>query len=166
MSIQAEATPHHGVAGTNKERTFIAIKPDGVQRALVGEIISRFEQKGYKLVAMKMIWPTQKMAEEHYADLKDKKFWPGLCKFFSSGPIVAMCWEGKDVIKTGRKLLGETNPNASNPGTIRGDYAVDLGRNIIHGSDSPEGAKDELTMWFKKEEINDWAPTRNAHIYE
>ena len=129
-----EAIPVFGKPGTNQERTFIAVKPDGVQRGLIGDIIARFEKRGYKLVGLKMVWPTKQMAEEHYADLSKKPFFPGLTTFFSSGPIVCMCWEGKDVIKQGRQMLGETQPLASKPGSIRGDYSIDLGRNICHGS--------------------------------
>jgi len=140
--------PVYGKPGTNQERTFLAVKPDGVQRGLVGDIIARFEKRGYKLVGLKMVWPTPEMAAEHYADLSKKPFFPGLVKFFSSGPIVCMCWEGKDIIKQGRQMLGETQPLASKPGSIRGDYSIDLGRNICHGSDSPESAAHELKMWY------------------
>ena len=95
-----------------------------------------------------MVWPTQEMAENHYKDLSKKPFFPSLTKFFSSGPIICMCWEGKDIIAQGRQMLGETQPLASKPGSIRGDYSIDLGRNICHGSDSPESAAHELKMWF------------------
>lgn len=96
-----EALPVYGKPGTNQERTFLAVKPDGVQRGLIGDIIARFEKRGYKLVGLKMVWPTEEMAAAHYADLSTKPFFAGLVKFFSSGPIVCMCWEGKDVIKQG-----------------------------------------------------------------
>lgn len=112
-----------------------------------------------------MIWPSQKKAEEHYDDLKKKPFFPGLTKFFSSGPVVAMCWEGKDVIKQGRAMLGETNPLTSKPGSIRGDYSIDLGRNICHGSDSADAAEDELKMWFP-EGVSDWNKTVDSSVYE
>ena len=148
------------------ERTFIAIKPDGVQRGLVGEIIKRFEQKGFKLVAMKLLTPTKEQAKEHYIDLASKPFYEGLTDYFSSGPIVAMCWEGKGAIKGGRTLLGETNPAASAPGTIRGDYAVDVGRNICHGSDGLESAARELAFWFKPEELTAWKHTAEAWMLE
>ena len=141
------ALPVWGKPGTNQERTFLACKPDAVQRGLVGAIIARFETRGYKLVGLKMVWPTEEMAAEHYRDLSKQKFFPGLVKFFSSGPIVCMCWEGKDVIQQGRQMLGETQPLASKPGSIRGDFSIDLGRNICHGSDSPESAAHELKMW-------------------
>jgi len=162
---KCESVPVHGVVGTNRERTFLAVKPDGVQRGLVGDIVARFEKRGYKLVGLKMVWPTLEMAQEHYADLSKKPFYPGLCKFFSSGPIVCMCWEGKDIIKQGRQMLGETQPLASKPGSIRGDFSIDLGRNICHGSDSPESAKAELEMWFP-EGVNDWAKTIDSSVYE
>jgi len=163
--VQCGALPVHGVAGTNQERTFLAVKPDGVQRALVGDIIARFEKRGYKLVGLKMVWPTLEMAENHYKDLAKKPFYPGLCKFFSSGPIVCMCWEGKDIIKQGRQMLGETQPLASKPGSIRGDYSIDLGRNICHGSDSPDAAEHELKMWFP-EGVNDWGKSIDTSVYE
>jgi len=159
-------TPMEGVPGTNQERSFIAIKPDGVQRALVGEIIQRFEKKGFKLVGMKLLTPTKEQAAGHYDDLKRKPFFPSLVNFFSSGPIVAMVWEGRDAIKTGRKLLGETDPAASAVGTIRGDFAVDIGRNICHGSDSPEGAKHEINFWFQESEIFSWTPSNAVWTYE
>eukprot|EP00586_Coscinodiscus_wailesii_P015240 CAMPEP_0172511136 /NCGR_PEP_ID=MMETSP1066-20121228/234039_1 /TAXON_ID=671091 /ORGANISM="Coscinodiscus wailesii, Strain CCMP2513" /LENGTH=202 /DNA_ID=CAMNT_0013290393 /DNA_START=280 /DNA_END=888 /DNA_ORIENTATION=- len=163
--VRCDALPVYGIPGTNQERTFLAVKPDGVQRGLAGDIIARFEKRGYKLVGLKMVWPTLDMAKEHYADLSSKPFYPGLCKFFSSGPIVCMCWEGKDVIKQGRQMLGETQPLASKPGSIRGDFSIDLGRNICHGSDSPEGAEHELKMWFP-EGVNDWAKTVDSSVYE
>eukprot|EP00948_MAST-09A_sp_MAST-9A-sp1_P003017 g3017.t1 len=162
----SSSTPHVGVYGTKQERTFLAIKPDGVQRQLVGEIIKRFEQRGYRLVGLKMVTPTLKMAQEHYIDLKEKPFYPGLTKYFSSGPIVCMCWEGKDVIKQGRRMLGETNPLASPPGSIRGDYCIALGRNIIHGSDGQDSAAHELTFWFKPEELNNTTYANEAWVYE
>jgi nucleoside-diphosphate kinase len=164
-TTHCEALPVYGKPGTNQERTFIAVKPDGVQRGLVGDIIARFEKRGYKLVGLKMVWPTKQMAEEHYADLSKKPFFPGLTSFFSSGPIVCMCWEGKDVIKQGRQMLGETQPLASKPGSIRGDYSIDLGRNICHGSDSAEGAEHELKMWFP-EGVNDWNKNVDVWVYE
>ena len=110
----------------NRERTFIMLKPDAVQRGLVGEIIKRFEQKGFKLVAMKMMHASVEHLEEHYADLKGKGFFPGLIKYMNSGPVVPMVWEGLNVVKTGRVMLGETNPAASAPGTIRGDFSIQV----------------------------------------
>ncbi|KAJ0986110.1 hypothetical protein J5N97_004466 [Dioscorea zingiberensis] len=135
------------------ERTFIAIKPDGVQRGLIAEIISRFERKGYKLVAIKLVVPSKDFAQKHYHDLKERPFFNGLCNFLSSGPVLAMVWEGEGVIKYGRKLIGATDPQKSEPGTIRGDLAVVVGRNIIHWSDGPETAKDEISLWFEPSEL-------------
>lgn len=165
MALCDAPLPVHGIAGTNRERTFLAVKPDGVQRGLIGDIIARFEKRGYKLVGLKMVWPTLEMAQNHYSDLSSKPFFGGLCKFFSSGPVVCMCWEGKDIIKQGRQMLGETQPLASKPGSIRGDFSIDLGRNICHGSDSPESAAHELKMWFP-EGVNDWAKTVDSSVYE
>lgn len=164
-AVSCGALPVHGAAGTNQERTFLAVKPDGVQRGLIGDIIARFEKRGYKLVGLKMVWPTEDMAKNHYKDLSKKPFFPGLCKFFSSGPIICMCWEGKDIIKQGRQMLGETQPLASLPGSIRGDYSIDLGRNICHGSDSPDAAAHELAMWFP-EGVNDWKKAVDTSVYE
>jgi nucleoside-diphosphate kinase len=162
---KCDALPVYGIPGTNQERTFLAVKPDGVQRGLVGDIIARFEKRGYKLVGLKLVWPTKEMAEAHYADLSKKPFFPGLVNFFSSGPIVCMCWEGKDIIRQGRQMLGETQPLASKPGSIRGDFSIDLGRNICHGSDSPEAAAHELQMWFP-EGVNDWSKAVDSWVYE
>ncbi|ORZ36673.1 nucleoside diphosphate kinase [Catenaria anguillulae PL171] len=130
------------------ERTYIMAKPDAVARGLVGEIIKRFETRGFKLVALKLAHPTKEHLEQHYADLKGKGFFPSLISYMLSGPVVAMVWEGKNVVKTGRVMLGATNPFDSLPGTIRGDYAIDVGRNICHGSDSVESANKEIALWF------------------
>jgi nucleoside-diphosphate kinase len=158
--------PKWGVPGTKHERTFLALKPDGVQRGILPEVIARFSNKGYKLVALKMIWPSEKMASEHYADLSKKPFFPSLVKYFSSGPIIAMVWEGKDVIRTGRKLLGETDPLKSAPGTIRGDFCIELGRNIMHGSDAPDSAQHEIDFWFDASEICNWQTADTMWVYE
>ncbi|CAM8953233.1 unnamed protein product [Rhodiola kirilowii] len=147
------------------ERTFIAIKPDGVQRGLISEIVSRFERKGFKLVAIKLVVPSKDFAEKHYHDLKERPFFNGLCDFLSSGPVLAMVWEGEGVIKYGRKLIGATDPQKSEPGTIRGDLAVVVGRNIIHGSDGPETAKDEISLWFKPEELVSYTSNAEKWIY-
>jgi nucleoside-diphosphate kinase len=148
------------------ERTFIAIKPDGVQRGLVGDIIKRFEQRGFKLVALKMVQADKKQLEEHYKDLATKPFYAGLVKYMNSGPIVAMVWEGLQAVKTGRVMLGATNPLDSVPGTIRGDYCIQTGRNICHGSDSVESAEREIALWFGKEELVKWEDHSAAWIYE
>merc|ERR1711988_2011642 len=150
----------------NRERTFIMLKPDAVQRGLVGEIIKRFEQKGFKLVAMKMMHASEELLKEHYADLSSKAFFPGLVKYMNSGPVVPMVWEGLNVVKTGRVMLGETNPAASAPGTIRGDFCIQVGRNICHGSDAVESAKKEIALWFKDEELVKWDPITLSWVYE
>ena len=137
----SEPAPVIGLAGepgTKRERTLILVKPDGVERAIVGAVVSKFEAKGYKLVAMKMTTPSLAEAENNYAGLRGKPFFPGLCSYFASGPIVCMCWEGKDVIKVGREMVDE----------VRAVYAADRGRNCIDGSDSVEGAAEELGRWF------------------
>ncbi|EXB54041.1 Nucleoside diphosphate kinase IV [Morus notabilis] len=147
------------------EHTFIAIKPDGVQRGLIAEIISRFERKGFKLVAIKVVIPSKEFAQKHYHDLKERPFFNGLCDFLSSGPVVAMVWEGEGLIKYGRKLISATDPQKSEPGTIRGDLAVVVGRNIIHGSDGPETAKDEINLWFKPEELVSYTSNAEKWVY-
>ena len=148
------------------ERTFVMVKPDGVQRGLVGEIIKRFELRGFKLIAMKMSTPSKEHLENHYADLKEKKFFPALISYMQFGPVVCMVWEGLTAISTGRKLVGETNPQNSLPGTIRGDYCLETGRNIIHASDSVTAAQDEIKLWFKDDEINTWERMDKKWIYE
>ncbi|RMY88040.1 hypothetical protein D0861_05046 [Hortaea werneckii] len=146
--------------------SFIAVKPDGVQRGLVGEIIGRFERRGYKLAAIKLVTASTEHLEKHYEDLKDKPFFKGLISYMASGPICAMVWEGREACKVGRQLLGATNPMASQPGTIRGDFAIDVGRNVCHGSDGVDSAKKEIALWFKQEEINSWNKADERWVYE
>jgi nucleoside-diphosphate kinase len=148
------------------ERTFLAIKPDGVQRGLVGEIIRRFETKGFTLVGLKFLQPTKELAESHYAVHKERPFFPGLVEFITSGPIVAMVWEGDGVIASARKMIGATKPLESEPGTIRGDFGINVGRNIIHGSDAPETAQNEIALWFKSEELVTWQPQMTPWLRE
>jgi len=130
------------------ERTFLMVKPDGVQRRLVGEIIRRFENKGFTLAGLKMLTPTRAMAEAHYAVHRGKPFFEGVVGFISSGPVVAMIWEGEDVVSLARKVIGATKPADSTSGTIRGDYANTIEQNLIHGSDSVENAETEIGIWF------------------
>merc|ERR1712048_958877 len=150
----------------NRERTFIAIKPDGVQRGLVGKIVKRFEQRGFKLVALKMCAPGRAHMEKHYADLSKKPFFKDLVEYMISGPIVCMVWEGLNAVKCGRMMLGETNPQASLPGSIRGDFSIQVGRNICHGSDSVDSANAEIALWFKPEELISWESAMYCWIYE
>ena len=147
------------------ERTYIMIKPDGVQRGLIGEIVKRFEQKGYKLVAMKLWSPPREFMEKHYADLSSKGFFAGLINYMVSGPVVSMVWEGANVVLEGRKMLGATKPSDSAMGTIRGDFCVEVGRNICHGSDSVESANAEIALWFP-EGISEWESCEATWIYE
>ncbi len=140
------------------ERTFLAIKPDGVQRGLVGEIIRRFETRGFTLVALKFINVSRELAEAHYDVHRERPFFPGLVEFITSGPVVAMVWEGEGVIAAARKMIGATNPLTAEPGTLRGDFGINIGRNIIHGSDAIETAQKEIALWFKEEELVSWQP--------
>ena len=143
----------------HQEKTFIAIKPDGVQRGFISEIIGRFERKGFKLVALKQLIPSKELAPKHYGVHKERPFFNDLVDFISSGPVVAMVWEGEGVISSARKMIGATKPLEAEPGTIRGDLAVNIGRNIIHGSDGPDTASFEINLWFNNEEICDWSPS-------
>lgn len=147
------------------ERTYIMIKPDGVQRGLIGTIINRFEQKGYKLIAMKLWSPPRSFMEKHYADLSGKGFFDGLIKYMISGPVVSMVWEGANVVLEGRKMLGATKPSDSEMGTIRGDFCIEVGRNVCHGSDSVESAENEIALWFP-EGTSRWDSCAAAWIYE
>lgn len=135
------------------ERTFLMVKPDGVQRGLIGRIISRLEDKGFKLVAGKFLQVTEKQAKYHYAEHDGKDFYGNLVNFITSGPVFAMVWEGDDIIALSRQLIGKTNVKDALPGTIRGDYAAHTPFNLIHGSDSPESAKREIFNFFTEEEL-------------
>ncbi|MCY7322334.1 MAG: nucleoside-diphosphate kinase [Phormidesmis sp. CAN_BIN36] len=148
------------------ERTFLAIKPDGVQRKLVSEIIGRFETKGFTLVGLKFMNVSRELAEQHYGVHKERPFFGSLVEFITSGPVVAMVWEGDGVIAASRKVIGATNPLTAEPGTIRGDLGANIGRNLIHGSDAPETAQSEIALWFKAEELINWQPTVLSWIYE
>merc|ERR1712113_837181 len=130
------------------EATYVMVKPDGVQRGLVGEIISRFERKGYALKGLQMCVCDTEKAEEHYRELADKPFFSMLVDYICSGPVVCMLWEGTDVVKAGRKIIGATNPTDAECGTIRGDFGVEVGRNLVHGSDSVENGQREINRWF------------------
>lgn len=142
------------------------IKPDGVQRGVVGNIIGRFEAKGFQLKALKLVTPTETLLKDHYKDLVSKPFFPALLGYMLSGPVVAMVWEGKNAVKTGRVMLGATNPADSAPGTIRGDFALITGRNICHGSDSVESAEREIGLWFGSEGVQEWKSHSEPWIYE
>lgn len=148
------------------ERTYLMLKPDAVQRGLCGEIISRFERKGLKLIAMKFMLIPKATAERHYGEHKGKKFYDSLISYITSGPVLAMVWEGKNAVSVCRAMMGKTDPQDSAPGTIRGDYGMDLGVNVIHGSDSPESAEREIGIFFKPEELVQYERSVERWIYE
>ena len=150
----------------SKERTFVMIKPDAVQRGLIGEIISRFENKGIKIVAMKFISVPRELAEKHYAIHKGKPFFEATVNYIMSAPVVAMVLEGNDIIKMVRTMIGKTDPMDAEMGTIRGDYCQFIGRNIVHGSDAPDTAKFEINLWFKPEEISQYKKIDEGWLQE
>ncbi|KAI3970325.1 hypothetical protein MKX01_023972 [Papaver californicum] len=158
--------PHLVASMEQVDETYIMIKPDGVQRGLVGEIISRFEKKGFKLTGLKLFQCPKELAEEHYKDLSSKSFFPSLIEYITSGPVVCMAWEGVGVVPSARKLIGATNPLQAEPGTIRGDLAVQTGRNVVHGSDSPENGKREIDLWFNEGEVIQWTPAQAPWLRE
>ncbi len=148
------------------ETTFLMVKPDGVQRGLVGEVIKRLEDRGLRLTAMKMMTIEQERAEEHYAEHEGKDFYQPLLEYITSGPVVAMAVAGKDAISMVRKMVGATDPHEANPGTIRGDFGIEIGRNIVHAADSPESAERELDIFFDKSEYNNYTKVEETWIYE
>lgn len=135
------------------QQTFVMVKPDGVQRGLVGEVIRRLEQKGFRLVALKMMRIDRATAEEHYAEHRTRPFFAELVDFITSGPVVAMVWEGEGVVQAVRTMMGKTNPLEAAPGTIRGDFGNSINFNIIHGSDADESAQREISLFFSPAEI-------------
>lgn len=148
------------------ERTFLLVKPDGVQRGLVGEIIGRFEAKGFTIVGLKFMTVSSELAGEHYAVHRERPFFAGLVEFITSGPVAAMVWEGEGVVAAARKMIGATNPLTAEPGTIRGDFGINIGRNLIHGSDATETAEHEIKLWFKEEELVNWQPHLMPWLHE
>ena len=148
------------------ERTFVAIKPDGVQRGLIGDVISRLERRGLKLVAIRLMQVDEDLAGRHYAEHVDRPFLGSLVSFITSGPIVAMIWEANNAVALARQTMGATNPGEASPGTIRGDFGVDIGRNIVHGSDSPESAAREIGLFFGDDGGLDYARSADQWIIE
>ena len=149
------------------ERTFVMVKPDGVQRGLIGDIVSRFEDRGLKLVGAKLMEIDQALAEEHYAEHTDKPFFEDLTDFITAGPVFAMVWEGQDAIAQVRTMMGATDPADSDPGTIRGDFGLDMGRNVIHGSDTePGSAEREIELFFDEAELEDYDRIDEPWLYE
>ena len=149
-----------------KERTFVMIKPDGVQRGFIGDIISRFEQKGIKIIGMKMVSVDRKLAEKHYGVHRGKPFFEPTVKYITSSPVVAMVLEGVNAIEMVRGMMGKTNPQEAPQGTIRGDFGQFIGRNIIHGSDGKETAEFEINLWFKPEEISKYTKIDETWLTE
>ncbi|HKL28626.1 MAG TPA: nucleoside-diphosphate kinase [Natrialbaceae archaeon] len=153
---------------TDAERTFVMVKPDGVQRGLIGEIVSRLEDRGLKLVGAKFMRIDRELAEQHYGEHEDKPFFEDLVSFITSGPVMAMVWEGQDAVSQVRTMMGETDPAESPPGTIRGDLGLDLGRNVIHGSDDEDpGANErEIELFFDEDELLEWERIDETWLYE
>lgn len=147
------------------ERTLVLIKPDGVQRGLVGEILSRFERRGLHLLALKLMAVERELAERHYAEHRERPFFEAVIDFISSSPVVAMVWEGPNVVSLVRSMMGPTNPGVAAPGTIRGDLGVDIGQNVVHGSDSPARAEEEIALFFAPDELVRWEREGSAWIY-
>jgi len=148
------------------EKTLILVKPDGVQRGLIGEIITRFERRGLKILGLKFMQMSQELAETHYSIHKERPFYASLVEYITSGPIVAMVWEGKDAINVARNTMGATNPANAPMGTIRGDFAVEIGRNLVHGSDSVENGEKEVAFFFGAEELANWNRANDPWIRE
>ncbi|TMS15199.1 hypothetical protein E3U43_021661 [Larimichthys crocea] len=138
------------------ERTLIAIKPDGVQRRLVGQIIQRFEQRGFKLVGLKMLQVSEDLLSQHYSQLRTKPFYPSLVHYMTSGPVVVMVWEGHKVVQATRTMVGHTNPAEAQAGTVRGDFSFHVSRNVVHASDSVDGAQREIQLWFQGKDLLNW----------
>ncbi len=148
------------------ERTLVLVKPDGVQRGLIGEVIGRLERRGLKLVGMKLMQVDDVLARQHYGEHVDRPFFGGLVEFITSSPVVAMAWEADNAVEAVRSTMGQTDPTASLPGTIRGDLALDIGRNLVHGSDSPDSARRELSLFFSAGELLDYSRGNDTWIKE
>ena len=148
------------------DRTFVLLKPDAVQRGLVGKVVARFEARGLKLVGLKMLRVSRSLAETYYAEHKGKAFFEPLMQYVGSGPVVAMVLEGDNAVPVVRKMMGKTNSAEAEPGTIRGDYALTIGRNVIHGSDSPETAKKEIGLFFRRDELIEYARVDETWLRE
>ncbi len=148
------------------ERSLVLVKPDGVQRGLIGKVIARLERRGLLMVGAKFMQVSQALAEEHYAIHKGKPFYPGLISYITSAPVMAMVWEGPGAVAAIRQTMGATRPLEAAPGTIRHDFALEVGRNITHASDSPENGAKEAALWFKKEELVSWGRDIDKWIFE
>jgi nucleoside-diphosphate kinase len=148
------------------ERTLVLVKPDGVQRGLIGEVISRLERRGLRLVAAKFLKVSQELAETHYAIHKGKPFYDGLIEYITSAPVMAMVWEGPNAVAAVRQTMGATRPTEAAPGSVRHDFALEIGRNLTHGSDTVENSEKEVTLWFKPAELVNWKRETDRWIFE
>jgi nucleoside-diphosphate kinase len=148
------------------EKTLVLIKPDGVQRGLIGEVISRLERRGLRLLGAKFLMVSQALAEQHYAVHKGKPFYEKLIRYITSAPVLAMAWEGPKAVAAVRQTMGATNPTEAAPGTLRHDFALEMGRNLTHASDSVENGEIEVALWFKPEELVSWSRAVDAWIFE
>jgi nucleoside-diphosphate kinase len=148
------------------ERTFVLVKPDGVQRGLVGEVIARLERRGLRLVGAKFMAVSQELAETHYGIHKERPFYNNLIEYITSSPVMAMVWEGNNAVAAVRQTMGATNPTEAAPGSVRHDFGLEIGRNITHASDSPENGIKETELWFKPEELVEWSRATDGWIFE
>lgn len=151
--------------GNVMERTFLMVKPDGVQRNLVGDIVAKFEKKGYQLVGAKMMLINRELAEKHYGEHKERPFFEELVGFITSGPVFAMVWEGENVISVARSMMGSTNPQQADIGTVRGDYGITISMNVIHGSDTHTNAEREINLFFDEKELITYKKEINYWVY-
>jgi nucleoside-diphosphate kinase len=149
-----------------RERTLVIVKPDGVQRGLIGPILGRLEARGLKLVGLKLVAVSWELAEEHYAVHRGKPFYSGLIEYITSAPVVVAAFEGKEAVAVVRSTVGATNPAQAPPGTIRGDLALEIGRNLIHASDAPDTARQEVALWFEPDELVSWERQTDRWIFE
>ncbi len=159
--VEDPATPEAFV-----ERTLVLVKPDGVQRGLIGEVISRLERRGLRLVAAKFVKVSRSLAEAHYAIHKGKPFYPGLIEYITSAPVMAMVWEGPNAVAAVRQTMGATRPTEAAPGTLRHDFALEIGRNLTHASDEPANGEKEIALWFREEELVPWKREIDRWVFE
>ena len=152
--------------GGSLERSLVLVKPDGVQRGLVGEVISRLERRGLRLIGAKFMQTSQELAEQHYAEHDGKPFYPGLLEYITSAPVMAMAWEGPNAAAAIRQTMGATRPTEAAPGTLRHDFALEVGRNLTHASDSPESGQREVGLWFSDDELVSWSRDVDQWIFE
>jgi nucleoside-diphosphate kinase len=148
------------------EKTLVLVKPDGVQRGLIGEVIARLERRGLRLIAARFLLVDKKLAQAHYAIHKGKAFYEGLIGYITSAPVMAMVWDGPDAVEAVRQTMGATRPTQAAPGTIRHDFALEIGRNLTHASDSPENGEAEVALWFQEKELVSWQRSVDPWIFE